>query len=92
MLILKHVSKGIPLRSVEVYSAVGRIENRYLLCNMVRMATRKLHKPGVPLQHTISRVLSILNARSYLRDSPGLRTRLGLAAAASPASDARSAA
>lgn len=66
------------MRSTEVYSAVGRIENRYLLCNMVRVATRKLHKPGTPLQSTISNVLGILNERSYLRESSGLRARPAL--------------
>ena len=78
------------MRSHEVYSAVGRIENRYLLCNMVRIATRKLHKPGIPLQKTISKVLGIINERSYLRDSPGLRSKL--AHSAVRAAQARSAA
>lgn len=66
------------MRSHEVFSAAGRIENRYLLCNMVRVATRKLHKPGTPLQTTIKNVLGIINERSYLRESAGLKATLTL--------------
>ena len=69
------------MRSHEVFSAAGRIENRYLLCNLVRIATRKLHKPGTPLQHTISNVLSMLNELTYLREGPELRGQLALSSA-----------
>ncbi len=80
------------MRSHEVYSALGRIENRYLLCNMVRLATRDLHKPGTPLQHTISNVLRIINERSGLRDSPGVRAQRALLHASLQASTVQSAA
>lgn len=53
------------MRSDEVYKAASQIENRYLLCSVVRASARRMHRAGTPLQGTISQVLGLMNGDFY---------------------------
>ena len=59
------------MRSQDVFKATNNIENRYLLCNVIRVATRKLHRAGMPMHSTITQTLVNLNGESYLPSSLG---------------------
>ena len=48
------------MRSDLVFSATGRIENRFRLCHLVRISSRKFHRNGVPFQKTINKVLGLV--------------------------------
>jgi hypothetical protein len=52
------------MRSDLVFTASGRVSNRYLLCRLVRVPSRKFHKPGVPMQETISKVFGLVSAQA----------------------------
>lgn len=45
------------MRSDLVFDAEMHVHNRYLLCQLVAKATRKLHKPGTRMQDTANDVL-----------------------------------
>jgi|1185.fasta_scaffold97761_2 hypothetical protein len=61
------------MRSDLVFVAAGRITNRFLLCHLVRLSSRKFHKTGVPMQHTINKVFGVVNEQVY-RDT-GVHTK-----------------
>jgi len=45
------------MRSNLVFDAMAYVNNRYLLCQLVAQAARKLHKPGTRMQDTANDVL-----------------------------------
>jgi hypothetical protein len=53
------------MRSDLVFAASGHVKNRYLLCHLVRNSSRKFHKPGVPMQKTISKVFGLVTDQAF---------------------------
>ena len=53
------------MRSDLVFAATGRIKNRFLLCHLVRLSSRRFHKSGVPIQDTINKVFGLVNEQVY---------------------------
>jgi hypothetical protein len=53
------------MRSDLVFVAAGRIKNRFLLCHLVRLSSRRFHKAGVPIQDTINKVFGLVNEQVY---------------------------
>jgi hypothetical protein len=45
------------MRSHLIYDAVGTMNNRYLLCQVVSKATRKFHKPTTRIPETVNEIL-----------------------------------
>jgi hypothetical protein len=45
------------MRSELVFGALGHVPNRFLLTQLAAAATRKLHRPGSPIQETVTQVL-----------------------------------
>ena len=45
------------MRSDLIFGALTHVNNRYKLCQLASMATRKLHKPNTRLQDTTNEVL-----------------------------------
>lgn len=48
------------MRSDLVYSAADRVPNPYMLCHLVRISSRRCHKPGGSIQDTINRALGMV--------------------------------
>lgn len=48
------------MRSDLVFVASSHMQNRFMLCHWVRVASRRFHKTGEPIQETISKVLALL--------------------------------
>ena len=46
------------MRSELVFDKVAEIPNRYYLCRLIMVSTRKVHKPGSRFQDTINSMLS----------------------------------
>lgn len=45
------------MRSDLVFIARDRIKNPFLLCHLVRISSRRFHKSGDSMQHTINKIL-----------------------------------
>ncbi len=52
------------MRSDLVFLAGSHIPNRFLLCHWVRVASRRFHKNGEPIQETISKVLALVTQQN----------------------------
>ncbi|MEO6119504.1 MAG: DNA-directed RNA polymerase subunit omega [Terriglobales bacterium] len=61
------------MRSELVFQAGRHMQNRFLLCHWVRVASRRFHKSGEPIQETISKVLALVTEQqlSDLVEHPG---------------------
>jgi hypothetical protein len=53
------------MRSDLVFIATGRVRNRFLLCHLVRVSSRKFHKNGVAIQETINKVFGLVSEQVY---------------------------
>ena len=53
------------MRSDLVFVASGRVESRFLLCHLVRLASRRFHKAGAPIQETINKVLGLVSEQAH---------------------------
>ncbi len=60
------------MRSDLVFLAEQYVPNRFLLCHWVRVASRRFHKNGEPIQETISKVLAMA-AHSSIGPEAGRR-------------------
>ena len=54
------------MRSELVFTAGEHVSNRFLLCHLVRAASRKFHKAGDPIQSTINKVLGLVNEHAFV--------------------------
>jgi hypothetical protein len=45
------------MRSDLVFTAMDRVKNPFLLCHLVRISSRRFHKNGESMQHTINKIL-----------------------------------
>lgn len=52
------------MRSDLVFLASRHVQNRFLLCHWVRVASRRFHKTGDPIQDTISKVLGLVTLQN----------------------------
>jgi len=52
------------MRSDLVFLANRHVQNRFLLCHWVRVASRRFHKTGDPIQETISKVLGLVTLQN----------------------------
>ncbi|HUS19603.1 MAG TPA: hypothetical protein VMZ25_08125 [Terriglobales bacterium] len=52
------------MRSELVFVANGNVDNRFKLCHLVRVASRRFHKAGDPIQSTINKVLSLVTEQT----------------------------
>lgn len=55
------------MRSDLVFLAGRHVTNRFLLCHWIRVASRRFHKNGEPIQATISKVLAMVQASDAVR-------------------------
>jgi hypothetical protein len=62
------------MRSDLVFEAICRVPNRYRLCSVASMATRKMHKPNTRVSDTTNYVLRNLPAFNE-RSGCGLQAR-----------------
>jgi hypothetical protein len=46
------------MRSDLVFTASNRVKNPFLLCHLVRISSRRFHKSGDSMQHTINKILN----------------------------------
>jgi hypothetical protein len=46
------------MRSDLIFGALAQVKNRYQLCQLTALATRKLHRPTIRVQDTTNDVLS----------------------------------
>jgi hypothetical protein len=49
------------MRSEQVFGAMAHVPNRFLLTKLAAAATRKLHRPRLPIQETVTQVLLRFN-------------------------------
>jgi hypothetical protein len=52
------------MRSELVFIATGNVDNRFRLCHLVRVASRRFHKAGDSIQSTINKVLSLVTEQT----------------------------
>jgi hypothetical protein len=52
------------MRSELVFVANGNVDNRFMLCHLVRVASRRFHRTGDSIQSTINRVLSLVTEQT----------------------------
>ena len=61
------------MRSELVFYKVAEIPNRYYLCRVIMVSTRRLHKPGSRFQDTINSMLSSSGtSKAENEDSPAI--------------------
>jgi hypothetical protein len=64
------------MRSDLVFGAMTHVPNRYLLCQLASMATRKLHRPGSRVQDTANDALSRFSLANPIASKRALREPL----------------
>ena len=70
------------MRSELVFTKLTEIPNRYYLCRMLMVSTRRLHKPGSRFQDTINSMLSSSDpSKAEREDSPAIAGRKAPASA-----------
>ena len=45
------------MRSEKIFTAVNKVQNRYVLCQLTAQAARKFHRPNTRIQETVNEVL-----------------------------------
>ena len=53
------------MRSDLVFIASEHVNNRFLLCHVVRVASRRFHKAGASIQETVNKVLTLVSEQAY---------------------------
>lgn len=53
------------MRSDLVFIATGHVKNRFLLCHLVRVSSRRFHQNGVAMQETINKVFGLVSEQVY---------------------------
>jgi hypothetical protein len=48
-----------------IFIANDRVKNRFLLCHLVRISSRRFHQKGVPMQETINKVFGLVSDQGY---------------------------
>jgi hypothetical protein len=57
------------MRSDLVFTASNRVKNPFLLCHLVRISSRRFHKSGESMQHTINKILDVVTEHDANRVS-----------------------
>ena len=56
------------MRSDLVFNAMDRVKNPFLLCHLVRISSRRFHKNGESMQHTINKILNVVTEQDSVAD------------------------
>jgi hypothetical protein len=56
------------MRSDRIHRALVNIQNRFMLCRLVSVATRKYHDPDMRVQDVINNVIGVVH-RCRIRDA-----------------------
>jgi len=55
------------MRSGLISAVSGKINNRYVLCRMLAVSARRMHRDGVSISESITRSLQLLNQQPSLQ-------------------------
>jgi hypothetical protein len=55
------------MRSGLISAVSGKINNRYVLCRMLAVSARRMHRDGVSISQSITRSLQLLNQQPSLK-------------------------
>jgi hypothetical protein len=55
------------MRSGLISAVSGKINNRYVLCRMLAVSARKMHRDGVSISESITRSLQLLNQQASIQ-------------------------